>query len=128
MSTRVTLIVENSTGQTVKCTDTRCASFDNLNSTTTIPDGEKGTYTSESSDRLFCTFEQEDGNGVWEMGMTCPKSSHNSAQGSAQAGLQTYDQEGTPVTFTYKLGEENEADWDHGNKNDGDHVAYGDCS
>jgi hypothetical protein len=60
------------------------------------------------------------------MSFTCPKLSSNSAEGSPSgsqffvpAGLQAYSEKGTPVTFTYKIGQENKACWSSGTSNDG---------
>ena len=129
MSTRITLVVVNNTGSDVVCADTHCESFDNLEEGTVIKNGTTGTFSSSTNDRIFATFVMEVGAGGWEMGMTCPKSSSNSAYGTAKAGLQPYSRSGTPCTFTYVLGEENQADWDNGDsytRSKG--LRYGDCS
>lgn len=129
MSTRVQLLIKNNTGTTVTCTDIACEGFDDLNVGDTLENGGQKTYTSSSNDRIFCTFEQvAPGKGAWQLGVTCPKSSHNSAQGSFDAGLQTYERTGTPVTFTYDFGNPNQADWNNGDKDTGASVPYGDCS
>ncbi|HVG08640.1 MAG TPA: lipase family protein [Thermoanaerobaculia bacterium] len=131
-SYRVELVVNNNTGGTIECTDTSCELFDvpgfQLGIGATIPNGETGTYRSTTNNRIFATFAPAgSGSPVWQMGMTCPKASHNSADGNSNAGLQTYSRTGTPVTFTYNPGQPNQADWNHGNENEGDTVTYGDC-
>jgi hypothetical protein len=131
-SYRVELIVNNNTGGTIECTDTSCELFDvpgfQLGVGTTIPNGQTGTYRSTTNNRIFVTFAPAGGSPTWQMGMTCPKASHNSADGNQNAGLQTYSRTGTPVTFTYNPGQPNQADWDHGNEDEGDTVPYGECS
>ncbi len=126
---RVKLTINNQTGNTIKCTNTKCESISGMEGgVTTIADGESKTFTATSSDRIFCTWVEEGAYGAWEMGMTCPKSSSNSAYGSTNAGLQHYDRSGTPVEFEYIPGTPNQADWNHGNQNNGDTISYGDCS
>lgn len=126
---RVKLTIINNTGTVVKCTDVACETFTNLEAGSTVTNNGKSIFTSETNDRLFCTFEQEaPGKGVWQLAMTCPKSSHNSACGSLNAGLQAYAKTGTPAEFTFNLGEANQADWDHGDSNEGDTIPYGACS
>ena len=129
MSTRVKLIVKNKTGLTVKCTDVRCEKFSDLKVGTTIAAGGENTFLTDTNDRIFCTFTEEaPGAGSWQLSMTCPKSSTNSACGSFNAGLQHYDKHGTPAVFTFILGEANLADWDNGSVNKGKTINYGDCS
>ena len=127
---RVKLIITNTTGATLTCTDIGCEAFDvtPLNVGDTIPPGGTGTYASSTNDRIFCTWKSSVGGGVFQMGMTTPKSSSNSAYGSFYAGLQNYQGSGTPCTFTYVPGTPNEADWNDPNQDNGTTVAYCDCS
>ena len=126
---RIVLIVTNNYDLDVECTDIKCQKFDDLKVGTVIPAGGVGIFESSTNDRVFCTFEQvRPGAGFWQLGMTCPKSSSNSAQGSFRAGLQKYRRRGTPVTFEYVLGQPNRADWDNGRQDKGENVPYGHCS
>jgi hypothetical protein len=52
----------------------------------------------------------------FHMSFTCPKASDNSAEGSPFAGLLPYAENGTPVTFTYDVGQPNQACWGSGSK------------
>ncbi|PCJ52949.1 MAG: hypothetical protein COA70_11160 [Planctomycetota bacterium] len=68
------------------------------------------------NDRCYAQFEALKGNvgtGVlYQFGMTCPKSSHNSADGyDGLTGLQKYKEDGTPVVFTFNFGDVNIASW-----------------
>ena len=132
MSTRVKLVVKNNTGVVVECTNIHYERFENLSEGHTIAPGGENEYTTETSDRIFCTFtEQSPGAGSWQLAMTCPISSRNSACGSYNAGLQPYERRGTPVTFTFILGQPNEADWNHGDISTNmlqDVIRYADCS
>jgi len=129
MSTRINLTVENKTDLEVKCTDISCKTFSGLSVGDTIAPGKSFKCTSDTNDRIFCEWAQESpGSGNWQLAMTCPKSSDNSACGSNKAGLHTYNRSGTPVSFTFSLSEENRADWNHGDENHGECITYGDCS
>ena len=128
MSTRVILTVQNPFSIPVTCVDIRCETFENLSVGTVIPAGGSGVYQSETNDRLFCTWSNSEG-GYWQMAMTCPKASDNGACGcTPTAGLQKYEENGTPANFTFILGQPNQADWDSGSENNGDVITYGDCS
>lgn len=128
MSTRVTLTVVNKSGTTLKCTNVGCESFDNLKVGDTIAAGGKNTFTSSTNDRIFATFEEDGpGIGAWQLAMTCPELSDNSACGSFNAGLQHYSESGHG-NFTFNLGSPNLADWDSGSSNEGNVISYGDCS
>lgn len=129
MSTRVKLVVKNNTGMVLKCTDIRCEKFDNLSEGQTIAPYGQNEFTTETRDRIFCTFtEQSPGAGSWQLAMTCPTGARNSACGSYNAGLQPYERTGTPVTFTFILGQPNQADWNHGDTDVLKVIRYGDCS
>lgn len=129
MSTRVNLTIKNNSGVTVTCTDIRCETFTNLNVGQTIAANGSNTFTSDSNNRIFATFtENAPGIGSWQVAITCPKMASNSACGSYNAGLQHYEESGSPVTFTYILGTPNLADWDSGTSNEGNVITYGDCS
>ena len=123
------LVVKNDTGMVLKCTDIRCEKFDNLSEGQTIAPYGRNEFTTETRDRIFCTFtEQSPGAGSWQLAMTCPTGARNSACGSYNAGLQPYERTGTPVTFTFILGQPNQADWNHGDTDVLNVIRYGDCS
>ena len=126
--TRIKLTIVNKTGTDVKCTNIKCEKFENLVVGNTVANNGSNEFTSDTNDRIFCTFEQiAPGAGKWELAMTCPKSSSNAACGSLDAGLQKYSESGTPAHFTFNLGNKNLADWDSGDSNDGNVIPYGDC-
>lgn len=129
---RVILIVENPYDVPVTCTHSNdvCSNsaWDNLPVGTVIAANSQQTFTSQSNNRLFCEWTNKYG-AIFQMAMTCPKASSNSACGiSANAGLQEYAEHGTPVQFTYILGQQNQADWDSGTVNNGNTIPWGDCS
>jgi hypothetical protein len=75
------------------------------------------TFTNDTNDRVYVTWVDANGTS-YEMGMTCPKSSSNSAAGYTggnlgDPGLQVYEKSGTPCTFTYKIGTPSQASWDN---------------
>ena len=95
-----------------------------------IPARTKVEITSTSNNRLGCVYlaTDTDGNqvGYATLSFTCPKSSHNSAEGSPHvegtfisAGLQQYKRTGTPASFHYMIGAANRACWDDGDKDNG---------
>lgn len=55
----------------------------------------------------------------FNLSFTCPKSSSNSAEGSAFCGLQRYERHGTPVSFTYEINSPNKACWNSGSSFNG---------
>ncbi|MEQ9308673.1 MAG: hypothetical protein RLN90_04410 [Balneolaceae bacterium] len=64
--------------------------------------------------------------GFVTMSFTCPKMTDNSAEGSAlkedifiSAGLQKYQESGTPVSFVYNVGEPNKACWSNSSSDNG---------
>jgi hypothetical protein len=129
MTNRITLIINNTTSIPVTCGDIACQAIPGMSVGTTIPAGQTSTYFITTNDRVFCRFVSTDGQ-VYELGMTCPKNSHNSAEGClGNEGLAAYEREGTPVTFMYNLGGPNLADWDNGKTSAPNNkiVAYGDC-
>ena len=129
MSNRINLKIINNTGTTVRCSDTSCEAFTNLSVGTTVANKGQDTFNSDTNDRIFCTFQQEaPGKGKWQLAMTCPEMSDNSACGSLDAGLQHYSPSGSPATFTFILGEPNLADWENPTENKGETISYGDCS
>jgi hypothetical protein len=125
--TRLTVTIQNPYNTPLKCVDIPCAKFTNLFVGDTIEPAGQRTYSSDSNDRVFVTFQNSFG-GSWQLAMTSPKSSSNSACGiTPSSGLQPYEEHGTPVAFTYILGQGNLADWKNGDKNTGAVVTYGDC-
>lgn len=128
---RVELVVVNTTNAPLQCTNTCCEGFDvpgfELSIGTQVQPGQSATFRSETHNRLFATFQPLGGSSAWEMAMTCPRGSHNSACGNPGAGLQTYSRSGTPATFRFIPGQANKADWNHGDRDDGDVVKYGNC-
>lgn len=129
MSVRIRLTIVNNTGADVKCTSIKCEKFLDLTTGTVIANNTESVFLTETNDRIFCEFDQTNNSkaGKWQMGMTCPKSSDNNAYGTFMAGLQKYKKSGTPLELTYILGTKNLADWDHGDKNEGNTRSYGDC-
>ncbi|MCB0696523.1 MAG: hypothetical protein KDC07_04115 [Chitinophagaceae bacterium] len=130
--TRLTVTITNPFSTPVTCSQSNdvCSNsaWDNLTPGTVIQPGASGTFTSQSNDRIFCEWTDANG-GVFQMAMTSPKSSSNSACGiTPRAGLQAYERHGTPVDFTFILGTANKADWDNGSENQGNIIAWGACS
>jgi hypothetical protein len=130
MSTRVIFVVDNSANSVpVICADIACQPVDGLAVGQSIAAGVMQTFTASTNDRIFCRFVNSNGS-VYELAMTCPKSSHNSAGGIlGLEGLQPYSRTGTPVNFTFSLGNPNQADWDNGSTTNPNNslVTYGDC-
>jgi hypothetical protein len=132
MSTRVSVTIHNPYDKKARCSlsNSVCPNgqWDNMDEGTEIEKGQSRTFTSSSNNRLFCEWTNEYG-AIWQMAMTCPIGSNNSACGiSKNSGLQTYLETGTPAQFTYILGKQNDADWNHGSENDGDVIKWGACS
>lgn len=129
MGQEVKLTIVNNTGTTVTCTDIRCEKFEDLNVGDQLASGFSATYIALTNDRVFCTFAQNPpGSGSWQLAMTNPEMTDNSACGSLNAGLQPYSPSGTPAQFTFILGQPNEADWDNPSVNKNKTITYGDCS
>jgi hypothetical protein len=125
--TRVIVKIKNNFSIPVKCTSIPCAEFKDLKVNHVIEAHSEAVFQSDSNDRLFCEWRNTDG-GFWQMAMTCPKGSSNSACGiSPTAGLRMYDPKGTPANFEYILGEDNLADWKSGDENNGDIVDWAKC-
>lgn len=121
---RAVIVINNKTPETLTFDD-----FWNDNSSGTsnwfvkpntddaIPPDCKRIFVLKDNDRAGLYFSQ-----AWiqfHMSFTCPKLSNNSAEGSPHAGLQTYSESGTPVTFVYNVGEPNLACWSSGSSNNG---------
>lgn len=95
------------------------------------PPGCKRTVLLKDNDRAGIFFvvldeEAEEQLGFANASFICPKSSDNAAEGSpgdsdylVDAGLQTYEESGTPVTFEFQIGNKNEACWGSGSSDDG---------
>ena len=135
MSTRIYLTITNTTSIPLTCASIVCEEIPGMSPApeagargTMLEPGETKHFEIPTNNRVFCEFDSLDGKIAYRMAMTCPKSSHNSAAGYARSGLQTYSRTGTPVHFTFLLGEANRADWDHGDSNHEDCPEYGDCS
>lgn len=84
---------------------------------TNIPALGTRYFLLENNDRAGLYFARA--NHEFHLSFTCPKLSSNAAEGSASSGLQHYEESGTPVRFTYNIGQPNLASWDHGNFNNG---------
>jgi hypothetical protein len=114
MTTRITLTVDNTQNAVaVTCADIR-GPIPGMYVGLTIKGGTSRAFLIETNDRVFCRFVDTN-EKVYELGMTCPKGSDNSAEGClGTEGLQTYLEDGTPVDFTFQLGGPNLADWNHG--------------
>lgn len=130
--TRITLNINNKTSLPVICADISCEPIPAMYVGMTIPAGRTQTFSITTNNRVFCRFVSQD-ETVYELGMTSPKSSSNSAEGClGNEGLQTYAPHADPVTFTYDLGSLNLADWNNGQPEppftpNNKIVAYGDC-
>lgn len=128
MSSRVILNLVNNTNGDVTCTDISCETWNNLEVGQVVKSGSSISFNADTNDRLFLTWKNKEAGAVFYMAMTCPKSSTNSACGyDTLSGLQTYKKHGTPATFTFNLGEINNADWDNGDSNHNINVSYGSC-
>lgn len=131
-STRVKVVIVNPYDIPVTCahSDDVCsnAQWDNMPVGTVIAPNTSLTFTSESNNRLFCEWTNKYG-AIFQMAVTNPEMSDNSACGiTVNAGLQQYSESGTPVTYTFKLGTSNLADWDSGTENNGNVIDWGSCS
>ena len=128
---RVTVRIVNSSNQRLRCTDvTPAGAFSNLFVGDTIAANGSSTYTSDDNDRIFATFTEDSGGiGSWQLAMTCPKMSDNSACGSYNSGLQEYGTSGS-ASFEFDLGTPNQADWDgpwdHTSQVEYNVIVYGD--
>ena len=134
MSTRIHLTITNTTSLDLNCGSIPCESIPGMHASpetgvpgTIIKAGETARFEIPTNNRVFCEFATMDYTVVYRMAMTCPKSSHNSAAGYARSGLQTYSRTGTPVEFTFLLGQPNRADWNHGDGNYEEYPGFGDC-
>lgn len=130
MSTRINLTITNSVSpaETIVCRKILCQNIENLNVGTQLKPGDSGHYTVSTNDRVYCLWQGLVSGTEYQLAMTCPKSSHNSAAGYGSAGLQTYSRTGTPVSFTFEVGTKDLADWDNGNSYEGNAPTFGDCS
>ncbi|CAM9361235.1 unnamed protein product, partial [Ectocarpus sp. 8 AP-2014] len=94
-----------------------------------VPPGGRRIVTLNNNDRAGLYYRAMLGDqeqGYVTMSFTCPKASHNSAEGSSfetgvvlDAGLQTYERSGTPVNFTYIVDQKNLAGWTSGTSDSG---------
>ncbi|CAN0283232.1 unnamed protein product, partial [Ectocarpus sp. 12 AP-2014] len=82
-----------------------------------IPSNARKLLVLSTNDRAGIYYVQND--LEYHLSFTCPKLSHNSAEGSDDSGLQPYEDTGTPVLFEYKLGTRNLACWRSGKYDDG---------
>lgn len=133
MSTRVRVTIHNPYDKKVRCSlsNSVCPNgqWDDMDEGTEIEKNSSRTFTSSSNNRLFCEWTNDEYGAIFEMAMTCPIGSSNSACGiSKNSGLQTYQESGTPAQFIYILGNPNQADWQSGSQNDGNTIPFGQCS
>ncbi|AYQ56842.1 hypothetical protein MS2017_1140 [Bathymodiolus thermophilus thioautotrophic gill symbiont] len=128
--TRVKVKIINNThrDEVVICTNVRCEKLSGLKAGDKIQPGKTIECVSSSNDRIFFEFRGEDSGDAFMMGCTCPKSSHNSACGYGNSGLQCYSRTGTPVSFEFHLGSPDLADWNNGCEYKAEHPAYAKCS
>ena len=131
MSARIYATFENTAGEDLLCIDTCGGDIDGIKALkgaqspgTILKKGKTLTATIATNDRVFAAFRGLTTGKIYKMAMTCPKSSSNSATGYGTAGLQKYDPHGTPVRFTFKVGEKDQADWSHSKKYKGDFPDY----
>lgn len=130
MSTRINLNIKNTVNpdESIVCRKILCQNIDGLDVGTVLAAGETGKYTASTNDRVFCMWEGLISGTEYQMAMTCPKSSSNSAAGYGSAGLQKYSRSGTPANFTFHVGTKDLADWDNGDSYEGNAPDFGDCS
>ena len=126
MSNRINVTIKNATSQDLKCTNLSCATLDGLSVGDVIIEGKSKSYTASSNDRIFVQFTG-DNSVVYNLAMTCPELSDNSATGFGNGGLQQYSGSGTPANFIFRLGEGDKACWSSG-KSVSFGPRYGDCS
>lgn len=129
---RVKVTVNNKTGTDVKLLATYVVKGRNLFNPATwegwqdgyvLESGQSMEMWSVDNDRMYAQFEalkSGKGTGVtYRIGMTVPKSSHNSAAGwDGLEGLQKYERGGTPASFTFNFGNPNIASWNSGDSLD----------
>ncbi len=121
---RALIIVNNKTPETLTFRDFWNDNSDGASNWYVVPDTSDTIppactrfFVLKDNDRAGLYFEQS-----WiqyHLSFTCPKLTSNSAEGSPHAGLQTYSEHGTPVTFTYHIGTPNLACWSSGTSNKG---------
>ena len=130
MSTRASITVNNETAYTLNLFQVWGGPY-SVNPPETMPPNSTFAFDLADNDRAGVVYLATDsvGNevGFVTMSYTCPESSDNSAEGSPDmpgifipAGLQPYDEHGTPVQFTYNIGQPNLACWDSGSSNNGE--------
>ncbi|TXL13469.1 hypothetical protein BMR04_14310, partial [Methylococcaceae bacterium HT3] len=124
---RITLNIQNTTKERIKCAHIVCKDIDTLDVGNIIEPGEKKTFYASTNDRVFCDFRGMESGTEYRLAMTCPHSSHNSACGYGSSGLQHYTRTDLAV-FTFNIGTKDLADWNHGDEYEGDEIDYGDCS
>ncbi len=125
---RIHLEILNSSTEAIICRNILCQSVDGLNIGWTVQPQQSGAFSSRTNDRVFVLFQGLTSGTEYQLAMTCPKSSPNSAAGYGSGGLQTYDRSGTPVTFRFCIGSNDMADWGHGDEYTGDSPDFGNCS
>lgn len=134
MSYRVKLVINNKLSIDLTCASISGPTFDNLAVGQVAKAGQSITFTNETNDRVYVTWK--DANGMqYQMGMTCPQSSSNSAAGYTTTGfgdpgLQKYAESGTPCVFTYNIGTPTQASWGNpqGPANQSQNPKYGELS
>lgn len=127
MSIRVFCSITNKTAENIKFVRALCKGLDGLGPDSIIVPGQSITYTAETNDRIMVTFEGTQSGTSYNLAMTCPKLSDNSASGFGNGGLQHYEEEGTPANFNFHLGEGDQASWSSGNSISYG-VTWGECS
>lgn len=134
---RVNVKLTNTLENPIICRGVLCQGLQNPKTGALWADGdviEPGALVgmlSESNDRIFAQFESQikgvNTGIMFQIAMTVPGSSCNSAAGYfGNEGLQKYNDD-TPATFIFNIGEKNLASWSDCNGLGTDPPAYGDC-
>lgn len=128
LSNRITVYIKNMSDEVIQCKHILCGDIQGLDVGDKLNPSQVMVYHATSNDRIFSDWSGLESGDVYKIAMTCPKSSHNSAAGYGNGGLQHYSRTGTPVTFRFNLGNKDLADWDNGDEYHGEAPEYGDCS
>jgi hypothetical protein len=107
--TRIFVVVKNPESETLRLKDSWCYKDEWCKEPEDIPAFGRKIFLLNDNDRAGIQYKL---NGIpFNLSFTCPKSSSNSAEGSAFSGLQEYESHGTPVSFTYDVSTSNKASW-----------------
>jgi len=125
---RINLKIKNKTDESIVCRKILCSDIRGLDVGDQLSINDEKSYTVDTNDKVFCLWEGMITSTQYQLAMTCPKSSRNSAAGYGSAGLQFYSRGGTPANFTFHIGKKDMADWDNGDEYKGNAPEFGICS